>query len=146
MSYSNCIYNKTKHPTWEYDIPQWNQNRHRWVRDYIRRLPGVKKASDDEGDTKFILTYEHVFQFFTDIAFSAAELVNEFNDLSNECEEDNDAPANYLVRRITRKAMQADEFIMSILVEDDNPRLWLIDLEAVLAESDKSDEFIFVCG
>lgn len=146
MSYSNCIYNKTKHPTWEYDIPQWNQNRHRWVRDYIRRLPGVKKASDDEGDTKFILTYEHVFQFFTDIAFSAAELVNEFNDLSNECEEDNDAPANYLVRRITRKAAQADEFIMSILVEDDNPRLWLIDLEAVLAESDKSDEFIFVCG
>jgi hypothetical protein len=146
MSYSNCIYNKTKHPTWEYDIPQWNQNRHRWVRDYIRRLPGVKKASDDEGDTKFILTYEHVFQFFADIAFSAAELVNEFNDLSNECEEDNDAPANYLVRRITRKAAQADEFIMSILVEDDNPRLWLIDLEAVLAESDKSDEFIFVCG
>ena len=142
MSYTNTIYNETKYPTYEWYIPQWSQNRHTWIKDYLTRKPGVERIDE----CHYRLPYDVVFEFFSDLALSATRILEEYQELSDECEEEPDTPAHYMLRRIARKASQNDEIVMEVFAQEDRPYNWLRDLDAVLSESDKNDKFIYSVG
>lgn len=142
MSYSNTIYNETKYPKYEWDIPQWSQNRHTWIKDYLIHKPGVERIDSEH----YRLPYAVVFEFFSDLAMSATRILDEYQELSNECEEDPDTPAHYMLRRISRKASQDEELAMKPAEQDDSLYNWIRDLDAVLSESSTDDVFMYAVG
>lgn len=142
MSYSNTIYNETKYPKYDYDIPQWSQNRHTWIKDYLIRKPGVEKIDSE----RYRLPYSVVFEFFSDLAMSATRILDDYHELSNECEEEPDTPAHYMLRRISRKASQNEELAMKPAEQDDSLYNWIRDLDAVLSESSTDDMFMYAVG
>lgn len=148
MSTSCCIYNKTKHPSYSEDIPQWYATRNGWVQSYLAPLPGVKKIVSPEGDTEYSLPYSVVFKFFSDLAISAANILVEYAELAQEStnEEMPAEAAKYLMQRVLYKKDEDDYIVMHLLLQDIDVGLWLTDLKAVLDESDKTDEFFFAFG
>lgn len=142
MSYTNTIYNETKHPKYEYDIPQWHQHRHTWIKNYLTRKPGVEEVDSEH----YRLPYSAVFEFFSDLAMSATRILDEYQELSNECEEEPDTPAHYMLRRISRKASQAEELAMKPAEQADSLYNWIRDLDAVLSESSTDDVFMYAVG
>lgn len=142
MSYSNTIYNETKYPKYTYDIPQWSQNRHTWIKSYLIHKPGVERIDSEH----YRLPYSVVFEFFSDLAMSAARILEEYQELSNECEEDPDTPAHYMLRRIYRKASQDEELAIKPAEQVDSLYSWIRDLDAVLSESSTNDVFMYAVG
>ena len=142
MSYTNTIYNETKYPKYEYDIPQWYQHRHTWIKNYLTRKPGVEKIDNEH----YRLPYSVVFEFFSDLAMSATRILDEYQELSNECDEEPDAPAHYLVRRISRKASQDEELAMKPAEQEDSLYNWIRELADVLSESSTDDVFMYAVG
>ena len=142
MSYSNTIYNETKHPKYDYDVPQWSQNRHTWIKSYLIHKPGVECIDSEH----YRLPYSVVLEFFSDLALSAGRMLEDYQELSTECEDDPDLPAHYMLRRISRKAYQDAELAMKPAEQEDSLYYWLRDLNAVLAESSTTDVFMYAVG
>lgn len=153
MSYSQCIYNKTKHPEWNEDIPQFYTHRNRWLEDHIKcDLPGVKEVDS----YKCVLTYKTLVRLTRELAMGMARLNSELYEVHAEDLEaqarGEHTPLAYMVHRAFRNWRRYELFDG----DDDNIGLseldivvlpdWLSSLFELLEEADADDEFEYSFG
>lgn len=150
MSFSQCIYNKTKHPEWNEDIPHFYTHRHQWLTDHIKcDLPGVKEVDS----CKCVLTYKTLVRLTRELSMGIARLNSELyevyaEDLDAQAQ-DEYTPLAYMVHRTFRNwrrhGIYDDDISLSELDLEVLPD-WLSSLFDLLEEADIDDEFEYIFG
>lgn len=150
MSFSQCIYNKTKHPEWNEDIPHFYTHRHQWLTDHIKcDLPGVREVDRE----KCVLTYKTLVRLTRELSMGIARLNSELyevyaEDLDAQAQ-DEYTPLAYMVHRTFRNwrchGIYDDDISLSELDLEVLPD-WLSSLFELLEEADADDEFEYSFG